>query len=79
MEIFSVVKGGAPAGKANAVDAITGATITSQALGKSINIWLKAYEPYFKAAVSAMESKAAAVAADSLSTAAAADAAVSVN
>lgn len=78
-EVFSVVKGGAPKDKANAVDAITGATITSQALGKSINIWLKAYEPYFTAAVSAKEAKAAVAAADSLSVTTAADEAVSVN
>lgn len=45
---FSVVKGGAK-GAADGVDAISGATITSQALGKTINIWVKYYEPYLKA------------------------------
>lgn len=49
-EAFSVVKGGAPEGKENAVDAITGASITSHALGVSIDNWLKAYKPFLKAA-----------------------------
>lgn len=44
---FDVVKGGAN-GAANGVDAISGATITSQALGKTINTWAKYYEPYLK-------------------------------
>lgn len=44
---FSVVKGGAK-GSENGVDAISGATITSQSLGKTINIWAKYYEPYLK-------------------------------
>ena len=42
-EAFRVVKGGAPAGKENAVDAISGASITSHALGVSIDNWLQAY------------------------------------
>ncbi len=46
---FEVVKGGAK-GLEYGVDAISGATITSQALGKAINIWAKYYEPYLKAA-----------------------------
>lgn len=45
--IFEVVKGGAK-GAENGVDAISGATITSQSLGKSINMWAKYYEPYLK-------------------------------
>ena len=49
-EAFRVVKGGAPAGKENAVDAISGASITSHALGVSINNWLQAYKPFLKAA-----------------------------
>lgn len=48
-EKFAVIKGGAK-GATNGVDAISGATITSQALGKSINTWAKYYEPYLKAA-----------------------------
>ena len=72
-EIFSVVKGGAPAGKTNAVDAITGASITSKALGVSINNWLKAYKPYFTAAGSAAGEKVTEPAADSLSVVPAAD------
>ncbi len=46
-EKFTVVKGGAN-GMENGVDAISGATITSQALGKSISTWAKYYEPYLK-------------------------------
>ncbi len=42
---FEVIKGGAK-GQENGVDAISGATITTQALGKAINIWAKYYEPY---------------------------------
>lgn len=44
--MFSVVKGGAK-GAEDAVDAISGATITSQALGRTINTWAIYYEPYF--------------------------------
>lgn len=44
-EPFNIVKGGAPAGKANAVDAITGATMTSKGLNQAIADWLKAYKP----------------------------------
>ncbi|MCM1177045.1 MAG: NADH:ubiquinone reductase (Na(+)-transporting) subunit C [Bacteroidales bacterium] len=52
---FSVVKGGAH-GDINGVDAISGATITSQSLGKTINVWAKYYEPYFKSAAAAAAS-----------------------
>lgn len=45
---FDVVKGGAK-GASNAVDAISGATITSQSLGRTINTWAKYYEPFLKA------------------------------
>ena len=66
-EAFSVVKGGAPAGKENAVDAITGASITSKALGVSINNWLQAYKPFLMAAsASAEQPSEIAAAADSL-------------
>ncbi|MCI6492984.1 MAG: NADH:ubiquinone reductase (Na(+)-transporting) subunit C [Bacteroidales bacterium] len=44
---FDVVKGGAH-GASNGVDAISGATITSQALGRTINTWATYYEPYLK-------------------------------
>lgn len=50
---FEVVKGGVPAGQKNAVDAITGATITSKALGVAIATWLNAYEPYLSSAKTA--------------------------
>lgn len=51
---FAVVKGGAK-GSANGVDAISGATITSQSLGKTINTWAKFYEPYLSKAAKATE------------------------
>ena len=41
---FSIVKGGAPEGKRNAIDAITGATMTSKGLDAAITTWLGAYE-----------------------------------
>ena len=44
---FEIVKGGAPEGQENAIDAITGATMTSKGLDAAINTWLAAYKPYF--------------------------------
>lgn len=49
-EPFHIVKGGAPEGKLNAIDAITGATMTSKGLDAAINQWLKAYAPLLAAA-----------------------------
>ena len=46
---FDIVKGGAPEGKANAIDAITGATMTSKGLDAAINQWLEAYRPILSA------------------------------
>ena len=46
-DMFAVLKGDNSANP-HAVDAISGATITSQALGRSINLWAKYYEPYLK-------------------------------
>lgn len=43
---FAVVKGGAPKGAESAVDAVSGATITSKAVDTSLNTWLAAYLPY---------------------------------
>lgn len=40
---FNIVKGGAPEGMSNGIDAITGATMTSKGLDKAINTWLGAY------------------------------------
>ena len=42
----SIIKGGAPKGDINAVDAISGATITSQALDATLKIWLGQYKAY---------------------------------
>ena len=43
--VFAVEKG-KHEGEPECVDAISGATITSQALGKGINLWAKHYQPY---------------------------------
>lgn len=43
---FEIVKGGAPAGKANAIDAISGATMTSKGLSEAIAVWANAYKNY---------------------------------
>ena len=53
--VFEIVKGGAPAdaeGKSlvdNKIDAITGATMTSNGLADALNVWLAAYAKYFQA------------------------------
>ncbi len=48
--IFEIVKGGAPDGQANAIDAISGATMTCKGLNAAINDWLEAYKNYIKTA-----------------------------
>ena len=54
-QIFEIVKGGAPKdaeGKSvvdNEIDAISGATMTSQGLDAAIDTWLGAYAKYFQA------------------------------
>ncbi|MBR5402881.1 MAG: FMN-binding protein [Bacteroidales bacterium] len=53
INVFDIVKGGAPKdadGKSvidNKIDAITGATMTSQGLDAAIDTWLAAYAKYF--------------------------------
>ena len=53
--VFDIVKGGAPKdaeGKSlvdNQIDAISGATMTSQGLDAAIDTWLSAYAKYFQA------------------------------
>ena len=57
--VFEIVKGGAPAdpeGKSlvdNKIDAITGATMTSQGLDAAIDTWLGAYAKFFQGAAPA--------------------------
>lgn len=46
---FEIVKGGAPADKTNAIDAISGATMTCKGLDAAINTWLGAYKNYILA------------------------------
>ncbi len=64
--IFNVEKGD-HSSDAHCVDAISGATITSRALGNSINLWAKYYKPYLdqlSAAAAAEEAVAEEAAAD---------------
>lgn len=58
VEPFDIVKGGAPEGKANAIDAITGATMTCKGLGAGLIVWFKAYKPYLTAAGNVASGKA---------------------
>lgn len=48
---FSIVKGGAPADKVNAIDAITGATMTSKGVDAAVNTWVDAYKSYLTKAL----------------------------
>lgn len=50
---FAIVKGGAPAGKVNAIDAISGATMTSNGVADAINNWLVAFKGFLSAAAPA--------------------------
>ena len=52
---FDIVKGGAPEGDDNAVDAITGATMTCNGLNKAIDVWAGAYSGYLKKATTSTE------------------------
>jgi Na+-transporting NADH:ubiquinone oxidoreductase subunit C len=44
---FRLEKNAEATGAANAVDAITGATMTSKGLNEALNVWFKAYEKHF--------------------------------
>ena len=52
---FDILKGGAPEGNENAVDAITGATMTCNGLNKAIDVWAGAYAGYLKKATTSTE------------------------
>ena len=45
--LFNLSKNAETGGAANAVDAITGATMTSKGLNDALNVWFKAYEKHF--------------------------------
>lgn len=53
-KVFEIVKGGSPKEADgseiidNKIDAITGATMTSNGLSEAVSQWLKAYAPYFE-------------------------------
>ena len=53
--LFEIVKGGAPEGSENKVDAISGATMTCNGLNKAINTWVGAYANYLKNTAPAAE------------------------
>ena len=53
--LFEIVKGGAPEGSENKVDAISGATMTCNGLNKAINTWVGAYANYLKNTATAAE------------------------
>ena len=53
--LFEIVKGGAPEGSENMVDAISGATMTCNGLNKAINTWVGAYANYLKNTAPAAE------------------------
>ena len=44
---FRLEKNAEASGATNAVDAITGATMTSKGLNEALNVWFKAYEKHF--------------------------------
>lgn len=58
--VFTVAKASAITEPEHSVDAISGATITSQALGKSINLWAKYYKPYLAESAAAHQAVSAA-------------------
>ena len=45
---FNLAKNAEAGGAANAVDAITGATMTSKGLNDALNVWFKTYEKHFR-------------------------------
>ena len=61
-QVFEIVKGGSPKEADgsetidNKIDAITGATMTSNGLADAINVWLAAYAKYFQGAAPAEKS-----------------------
>ena len=58
-KVFEIVKGGSPKEADgsetidNKIDAITGATMTSNGLADAINVWFAAYAKYFQGAAPA--------------------------
>ena len=52
---FNLSKNAEAGGAANAVDAISGATMTSKGLNDALNVWFKAYEKHFAANAKAEE------------------------
>lgn len=46
--IFTIAKNAGKSGKENAVDAITGSTMTSKGLDAAVNTWFAAYKNYFE-------------------------------
>lgn len=65
---IKVVKGGASEEDINGVDAISGGTITSAALEKAIDMWLRFYVPYFNTQLSQAECTCIQAAAENVET-----------
>ena len=55
--LFCLAKNAEAAGADNAVDAITGATMTSKGLNEALNVWFEAYEGYLGAAAPLIETE----------------------
>lgn len=53
--LFNLSKNAETGGQPNAVDAITGATMTSKGLNEALNVWFKAYESHFGGAAPAAD------------------------
>jgi len=47
-KLFSLAKNAEAGGADNAIDAISGATMTSKGLNEALNVWFKAYEKHFE-------------------------------
>lgn len=60
--LFSLAKNAEANGAENAVDAISGATMTSKGLNEALNVWFDAYSSYLAAAANAASVEAEAVA-----------------
>jgi len=52
--IFNIAKNAEAAGGNNAIDAITGATMTSKGLNEALNVWFKAYASHFASRAAAV-------------------------
>ena len=54
-QLFNLSKNAEATGASNAVDAISGATMTSKGLNEALNVWFKAYESHLSVGAHAVE------------------------